>query len=69
MIIYDNACSNESCRICFILALPKFQFIVKTFIAISGQSSTSADLRSNLPAVYCHKALSFRCCRSRTSAY
>lgn len=68
-LIYNDACSNESCRICFTVALPKFQFITKTFIAINGRSSTSADLRSNLPAVYCHKVLSFWCCRSRRSAY
>ena len=39
--IYNNACSNESCRICFTLALPKFQFIAKIFIVTGDRSSTS----------------------------
>lgn len=51
---------NDSCPICFTLALPKFQFIATMFIAISGWSNTSVDLRSNLRAIFCHKALSFR---------
>ena len=59
-LLYKNAFSNDSCRICFILALPKFQFIPTMFIAISGWSNTSVDLRSNLRAIFCHKALSFR---------
>ena len=55
-LIYNNVCSNESC--------PKFQFIAAMFIAISSRSSTSVGPRSNLPEVYCHKALSFRCQRN-----